>query len=74
MPPSPPAAIVLDQPRAPSTSLPGLVYTPSEHGSSLASHLDPFDSHLTHHKMMRESETLSEHHMVPLSAYPLLIS
>jgi hypothetical protein len=68
IPPSPSSAIMIDHTRAP-LSCPGLVYAPSEPSSSLNSHMDPFESHLTH-RLMRESEHLSEHHMVPLSAFP----
>ncbi|KAI9149395.1 hypothetical protein HJFPF1_11447 [Paramyrothecium foliicola] len=57
MPPSPPAAMVIDHPRAGNASCPGLVYTPSEPSSSLTSHMDHFEAHLGH-KMVRESENL----------------
>jgi hypothetical protein len=68
VPPSPPA-LIMDQSRAP-TSCPSLVYAPSEPSSSLGSHMDPFESHLTQ-KMMRECEHLSEHHQpMPIPAYP----
>ena len=64
-PHSPPGGLVIDHSRVP-IACPGLVYTPSEHSSSLGSHMDPFDSHLGQ-KMMRE---ISEHHMMPVSPYP----
>ncbi|KAM0250502.1 hypothetical protein ACHAQJ_008625 [Trichoderma viride] len=54
---SPPAVLVLDHCRAP-TSYPGLVYAPSEHHSALSHHMDPFGSHLGH-KLMRGCESLS---------------
>lgn len=69
-PQSPPSSISIDHSRAP-TSYPGLVYTPSDHGSSLGHHhhhLDVFESQIGH-KMMRECDTLSEHHSAPLIAY-----
>ncbi|KFA55102.1 hypothetical protein S40293_03548 [Stachybotrys chartarum IBT 40293] len=56
IPPSPGSAIIIDHSRAP-LSCPGLVYAPSEPSSSLNSHLDSFESHLTH-RMMRESDHL----------------
>jgi hypothetical protein len=66
---SPPSGLVLDHhPRVP-TSCPSLAYAASEHGSSLSSHLDPFDTHLSH-KLMRECDSLSEHHMAPCPAFP----
>ncbi|KAK2589993.1 hypothetical protein QQS21_012326 [Conoideocrella luteorostrata] len=54
---SPPSGLVLDHVRVP-TSCPGLVYAASEQSSSLNSHLDPFDTHLSH-KLMRECDSLS---------------
>lgn len=65
---SPPQSLLLDHSRAP-TSCPGLVYAPSEHSSSLHSHLDSFEPHLSH-KLMRECDSLSEHHMAPCPAFP----
>lgn len=65
---SPPSGLVLDHARVP-TSCPGLVYAASEQSSSLNSHLDPFDTHLSH-KLMRECDSLSEHHMAPCPAFP----
>lgn len=66
---SPPSGLVLDHHSRVPTSCPGLVYTPSEHGSGLNTHLDPFDAHLSH-KLMRECDTLSEHRMAPCPAFP----
>ncbi|KJK82797.1 hypothetical protein H634G_01934 [Metarhizium anisopliae BRIP 53293] len=54
---SPPSGLVLDHTRVP-TSCPGLVYAASEHSSSINSHLDPFDTHLSQ-KLMRECDSLS---------------
>lgn len=69
VPQSPPSSINIDHSRAP-TSCPGLVYTPSEAGSMTNSHhLDVFESQMGH-KMMRECDTLSEHHSAPILAYP----
>ncbi|KAI6782384.1 putative transcriptional regulatory protein-like protein [Emericellopsis cladophorae] len=57
-PQSPPSSINIDHSRAP-TSCPGIVYTPSEHGSSLGSHhLDVFESQFSQ-KMMRECDGFS---------------
>lgn len=67
-PPSPPSTLMLDYSRA-QTSCPGLLYAPSEPSSSLASHLDPFDTHLGH-RLMRECDGLSEHHLAPCPAFP----
>lgn len=69
VPQSPPSSIAIDHSRAP-TSCPGLVYTPSEAGSMHHSHhLDVFESQIGH-KLMRECDTLSEHHSAPCLAYP----
>jgi hypothetical protein len=69
VPQSPPSSIVIDHSRAP-TSCPGLVYTPSEAGSMHNSqHLDVFESQIGH-KLMRECDTISEHHSAPCLAYP----
>ncbi|KZL86724.1 fungal transcriptional regulatory protein [Colletotrichum incanum] len=57
VPQSPISAILIDQRGAP-TSCPSLVYAPSEHSSSLTSHMDNFESHLSQ-KLMRECDTLS---------------
>ncbi|KAH7303582.1 hypothetical protein B0I35DRAFT_364667 [Stachybotrys elegans] len=67
VPHSPPTGIMIDHSRAP---LPchGLIYAPSESSASLNSYVNAFESHIGH-KMMRESEHLSEHHIMPLSAY-----
>ncbi|KHO00320.1 Zn(2)-C6 fungal-type DNA-binding domain protein [Metarhizium album ARSEF 1941] len=54
---SPPSGLVLDSARVP-TSCPGLVYAASEHSSSINSHLDAFDTHLSH-KLMRECDSFS---------------
>ncbi|KXH36206.1 hypothetical protein CSIM01_09379 [Colletotrichum simmondsii] len=57
VPQSPISAILIDQ-RAAPTSCPSLVYAPSEHSSSLTSHMDNFESQLSQ-KLMRECDTLS---------------
>ncbi|WQF79818.1 Putative zn(2)Cys(6) fungal-type DNA-binding domain, fungal transcription factor [Colletotrichum destructivum] len=57
VPQSPISAILIDQRGAP-TSCPSLVYAPSEHSSSLTSHMDNFESQLSQ-KLMRECDTLS---------------
>ncbi|KAK3378234.1 fungal-specific transcription factor domain-containing protein [Podospora didyma] len=44
MPQSPVSAIMIEQPRAPPTSCPSLVYAPSEPASSLQSHMSHVDS------------------------------
>ena len=67
--PSPPSGLVLDQHTRVPASCPGLVYTPSEHGTSLNTHLDSFDAHLSH-KLMRECDSLSEQHMATCPAFP----
>ncbi|OAA36263.1 Zn(2)-C6 fungal-type DNA-binding domain protein [Metarhizium rileyi] len=54
---SPSSGLVLDHTSVP-TSCPGLIYTVSEHSSSINLHLDPFDTHLSH-KLMRECDSLS---------------
>lgn len=72
VPQSPPSSITIDHARAAApTSCPGLVYTPSEAGSMHNSHhLDIFESQIGH-KLMRECDTLSEHHhSTPVLAYP----
>lgn len=56
MPPSPVSAIVIDARPVP-TSCPGLVYTPSEPSSSLHSHTDNFDAHLSH-RLMQDCDSL----------------
>jgi len=66
VPQSPPSSITIDHSRAP-TSCPGLVYTPSEHGS-LTSHHDVFEFQMGP-KVMRECDSLSEHHSAPCVAY-----
>ncbi|KDN63083.1 hypothetical protein CSUB01_00157 [Colletotrichum sublineola] len=57
VPQSPISAILINQ-RGVPTSCPSLVYAPSEHSSSLTSHMDNFESHLSQ-KLMRECDTLS---------------
>lgn len=56
---SPPSGLVLDHARVPTTSCPGLMYATSEQSSSLAAHMDPFDTHHLSHKLMRECDSLS---------------
>lgn len=58
IPQSPGAALMLEQ-RAAPTSCPSLVYAASEQSSSLPSHLDNFEAHLSQ-KLMRECDPLSK--------------
>ncbi|KAI1636937.1 fungal-specific transcription factor domain-containing protein [Biscogniauxia mediterranea] len=64
---SPVSAIMIDQ-RAP-TSCPGLVYAPSEHGSSLSSHHDAFEPHMSH-RLIADSDSLSVPEMDSYSTSP----
>lgn len=56
---SPASAILIDQRGAPM-SCPSLIYTPSEHGSSLSSHQDGFERHTGSSKLLADSDALSE--------------
>jgi len=55
--PQSPISSILDQQRSAPTSCPSLVYAPSEPSSSLHSHGDHFEAHLSH-KLMQECESL----------------
>ncbi|ORY71142.1 fungal-specific transcription factor domain-containing protein [Pseudomassariella vexata] len=57
VPQSPASAIMIDQ-RAP-TSCPGLIYAPSEHGSSLSSRQDVFESQIPGPRLLADCDTLS---------------
>ena len=57
IPQSPISSVMMDHHRAP-TSCPSLVYAPSEPGSSLHSHMDSFEAHLSNRLM--EYEPLGE--------------
>jgi hypothetical protein len=59
VPPQSPVSAIMIDPRSAPTSCPSLVYAPSEHGSSLASHMDSFEVQLSQ-KLMRDCDTLSE--------------
>ncbi|KAI1645090.1 fungal-specific transcription factor domain-containing protein [Daldinia loculata] len=67
MPQSPASAIMIDQ-RAP-TSCPGLVYGPSEPGSSIGSHPDSYGPQMAH-RLVADSDTLSVPEMEPYGTSP----
>lgn len=69
-PHSPPSSMLIDHARTTApTSCPGLVYASSEPSSSLASHMDPLESHMNQ-KLMRDCDTLSEQHSESCALYP----
>ncbi|KAI1820632.1 fungal-specific transcription factor domain-containing protein [Xylaria intraflava] len=67
VPPSPASAIMIEQ-RTP-TSCPSLVYAPSDHSSSLSSHHDSFEPHMSA-RLISDSDTLSVPELESYSASP----
>lgn len=57
IPQSPGSAFLMEH-RAPPTSCPSLIYAPSEQSSSLTSHMDNFEAHLS--QRLGDCDTLSE--------------
>jgi hypothetical protein len=55
------SAIMIEPQRPPLPSCPSLVYSPSEHSSSLPSHLDNYDAQLSH-KLVHEVDALGKPH------------